>query len=400
MNGIFRYHIAQEVTSGRLALVYSKYQHSACKNELRPVSPLDPQYQPLVLLLPPTANSSFQSIAIGSRVVHYPHGIYLRIAIIWNDSCLALPTNRSVLYLYELSQETIFKSFASSEDSSINDIRHIQGRRIQSLPPGIGGNHPFSLISPIDSDACASSSAETLQAACSQSSLRNGPTDLASSNPHSLPLSGILLHNQKCFVWGQSRAKGTHQEIIFKAFDLTLDDRWRDKFFAPSTIFETSHCACALHDLEFHLVLPSLALPESFSKYQSNSSSPGFYAEKPPDNIGSIIETISPARQQALDRMNEWKLERVRGMRRAGFTECDIDDLWYSASWTSKGIARKPEGWKTAGESMVEDWEEGIPSPNIATQDLRVKRFRQAKEGPSRILRKREEDFKAIMGRD
>ncbi len=53
---------------------------------------------------------------------------------------------------------------------------------------------------------------------------------------------------------------------------------------------------------------------------------------------------------------------------------------------------RKPEGWKTVGESMAEEWEEQIPSPNMDVQDLRVKRFNKAEAGPSRQIPRTEED--------
>lgn len=66
-------------------------------------------------------------------------------------------------------------------------------------------------------------------------------------------------------------------------------------------------------------------------------------------------------------------------MRRAGFTEWDIADLWFIVSWSLHGLVRKPERWKTVGESTAEKWEERQHSPNIATQDLRVKRFEDAK---------------------
>ena len=144
-----------------------------------------------MLVSPPTTRSLLQNIAIGTRTVHYPCGRYLRITIIWSDWCDAMQANRSTLYLYELSQETIFQSFASSEDSSFRKIRRIYGRRMQSLPPALGGTHPCNLVSPIESDA-------------------------ASSGHQSAHLSGILLNDQKCFVRGPATRRPLTRTLYAK----------------------------------------------------------------------------------------------------------------------------------------------------------------------------------------
>ncbi len=84
-------------------------------------------------------------------------------------------------------------------------------------------------------------------------------------------------------------------------------------------------------------------------------------------------------------------------MRKAGLTERDIADVWRDVNWTIRGAVRKPEGWKTPGESLMEEWEERIASSSMAEQDLRAKRLRPAKDTP-RQLRNRERDFRIIMG--
>ena len=141
---------------------------------------------------------------------------------------------------------------------------------------------------------------------------------------------------------------------------------------------------CSLHDVAFEVTLPDLTLEKRRAQNVEQIRKSLFpqrppYVEKPNEEIGTITETASLERQKALNRVRDWQLARIKGMRSAGLSTCDIAEQWVTASWTRYGIIRKPEGWRSVGESRVKKSEENKIS-SLEMQDYRVSGIKRVSE--------------------
>ena len=189
---------------------------------------------------------------------------------------------------------------------------------------------------------------------------------------------------QKCFVWGPVFSQeGECIQISMKVFDLSFADSQRlNSFFSwkpdrkyHNIVLDAFHCACALHDDGFKIVLPDITIEASEPATDRNNTSktkpatlkeivasldrtawsfwPRKASSSAPDSVqdvGSTSHNDSLARQAALERKQEWLRGRIVGMKRAGLTDFEIAEVWNNSDWTRYGQVRKPEGWRELGK--------------------------------------------------
>ena len=289
----------------------------------------------------------YQNVATSKCIVNPPGPqTMLWVAIIWSDRRSVLQATRPVLYLYEVTDGIFLRSI---EDCLDENIPRLQGKRIQSLPPSIGGIHCWSpLWSSLGSPR---STSVPRRDALSENQVET--TRPASSNLHISRLAGLKLDHQKCVVWGALQNKDPPQEIICKvyAFSDTICDG-RDQDFGSARSHTWKCRSCTIHDTSFDVTLPSMYrdnVKAASAKTSRKSDFPGQprIVETPEEDVGTVVEIVSSVRRQALDKVEDWKLDRLKGMRRAGLKEWDIALIWGGAQWTGYGTIRRPEGWNT-----------------------------------------------------
>lgn len=275
-----------------------------------------------------------------------------------------------------------------SEGAITQPCRLIQGKRVTSLNQYMGGIHPHSRL---------------YQFASPQEKALGGL-----QLPHTTEYQDTYPRNvqyQKCFIWGPATSEAECTKISLKVFDFSFADpqrlhlltahganpgQRRDQTYHHIAL-KSLHCACALHDDGFRIVIPGLTAveasspvntrreskrDESTSSWLSKIASPK--DEKPPSNgimwsfwtrksstaqdrvepnVGSISRNDSLARREALERVQEWLRGRIVGMKRVGLTDFEIAELWNVSAWTQYGQVRKPERWRElgVGEESVND---------------------------------------------
>ena len=267
----------------------------------------------------------------------------------------------------------------SSEGARLRPCRIVQGKRVTSLDQHMGGAHPASspyrLASPKDTALGGLQFPHTTE------------------NQETYPRN---VQYQKCFVWGPATSEGECTRISFKVFDFSFADPQRLHSLTTYGVgagqrrnmkhhniaLNSLHCACALHDDGFQIVLPDVTIigasepatrrensGESASSWLQNSAlAPkeglpslkgtawSFWPWRPSlahdsvQDTGSITRNDSAARRAALERRQEWLRQRIRGMKRVGLTDFEIAELWNMSTWTQYGGIRKPEGWQNLGE--------------------------------------------------
>ena len=189
---------------------------------------------------------------------------------------------------------------------------------------------------------------------------------------------------QKSFVWGPVFSQaGECTQISMKVFDLSFADSQRSNLFFRwgldrkyhNISLDAFHCACALHDDGFKIVLPDINIEASEPAIDRNNTSktkPATFEEMfsslnrtawsfwprtasssvldSVQDVGSTSHNDSLARQAALERKQEWLRGRIVGMKRAGLTDFEIAEFWHNSDWTRYGQVRKPEGWRELGK--------------------------------------------------
>ena len=252
--------------------------------------------------------------------------------------------------------------------STISQLcRLVQGKRLMSLDQHMGGVHT---VSPL------------YQFAGSKEIAMGGLQVLHTiENQEAYPRN---VQYQKCFVWGPVFSQeGECTQISMKVFDLSFADSQRSNSFSSwrpdrryhNIVMDAFHCACALHDDGFKIVLPDITIetsepvtdrnnpsktkPATFEEIFSslNRTAWSFWPRKAspstPDSVqdvGSTSRNDSLARQAALERKQEWLRERIVGMKRVGLTDFEIAEFWNISDWTRYGQVRKPEGWRELGK--------------------------------------------------
>jgi hypothetical protein len=297
------------------------------------------------LLSRPESNSTYKNVTVAPTfTIHRT----IRVAIIWQSS--NEKDLRSELYIYDIPEVFYYKPSYNHSPTSDLPYHIVQGKRITSLSPQIGGTHPYSPL--WHSDSSKHAVLGGLQLPHTTGNQDNYPRNL---------------QYQKCFVWGATDSTENCTQITCKIFDLSFADPerlrlltgggvlWRQRQ-KPSSLFiraKTLLCACALHDDEFKIVLPNTTTTPS-----TNDSSPevarksefwpwkAVYPKQDHGNIGSMTRDDPPARQKALKRREEWFKMRIVEMRRKGLSDFEIAELWGHSRWTRYGQIRKPDGWQ------------------------------------------------------
>ena len=304
-----------------------------------------------------------------------------RVAIVWQTTDFENPV--SELYIYDIPEVVYYEhceacSRIIPDSASIplegisggtisQHCRLVQGKRVISLDQHMGGVHT---LSPLYQFA----------------------------GPNVIALGGLqILHTvdnqeayprnvqyQKCFVWGPVFSQdGECTQISMKVFDLSFADRQRlNSFFEwkpnrkyHNIALDAFHCACALHDDGFKIVLPDITIAASepaTDRKNTSKTKPATFEEIvaslnrtawtfwprrasswAPDSVqdlGSTLRNDSLARQAALERKQEWLRGRIVGMKRVGLTDFEIAEFWNISDWTRYGQIIKPEGWRELGK--------------------------------------------------
>lgn len=312
----------------------------------------------LPILLHPYDNCIFRNIAIAPVTTR--HGT-VRVAIIWQSR--DVENRRLELYIYDVPEACCHGDHGASSESpratlgDFPDHRVVQGKRVTSINHQMGGIHPSSPVWGLASTAAAK---ETLQRECALGGLQV---------PHSISDQDSFPHNlqyQKCFVWGPVENQET-VSIQCKIFDFSFADPHRLKSMISKTAYHSEawrylpemnrlHCACALHDDGFRIVLPPTeqlaTVSPGVQKQTEKRHGSSFWPWKCKDtaqvseHMPVVTRNDSVARQEALDRETEWLRQRIRAMKRADLSNFDIAELWGSARWAQYGQVRKPDGWE------------------------------------------------------
>lgn len=348
------------------------------------------------LLSRPRPNSAYKNVSVAQTVTKDGN---IRVAIVWQTTDLEKPI--SELYIYDIQEAVYYEPCKSynhnimenpsteTEDLSEGAIpqpcRLIQGKRVTSLNQYMGGMHPHSPL---------------YQLASPQETALGGlQFPHTTENQETYPRN---VQYQKCFIWGPTTSEAECTQISLKVFDFSFADPQRlhsltaygakagqrRDLSCHSIELNSLHCACALHDDGFRIVLPDIEAFEPVNtKRESNTGElisswlPNFAIPKgslPLDGIisslwprkpssaphsalqnnGHISRNDSPARRAALERRQEWLRGRIVGMKREGLSDFEIAELWNVSAWTQYGQVRKPEGWQGLGivkESVDDD---------------------------------------------
>lgn len=327
-------------------------------------------------------NSVYKNVAVAPTAITDGS---IRVAIVWQTADLEEPI--SELYIYDISEAVYYGSCRTyrqnildsvcttlegiSESTILRSCRLVWGKRLTSLDQHMGGIHTFCPLNQL--------------ASLPEMAMGGLQIPHTAENQEAYPRT---VRYQKCFVWGPATSGGECTRISLKVFDLSFTDQqrmrslmtysvgggWRrDKKF-HNICLNAFHCACALHDDGFRIVLPDTSSVEAskLATERDNTSSslqrtatlkesllplnespwsfwPREATSSAPDsvqNIGSVSRNDSLARLAALERRQEWLRGRIAGMKRVGLTDFEIAELWNMSSWTQYGQIRKPEGWQ------------------------------------------------------
>ena len=332
----------------------------------------------IALLSCPRPNSVYRNATAAPAIIRDGGN---RVAIVWQTTNLEKPI--SELYIYDIPEavfhepcEAYSQNTSDSVSTTVKGIskggisqfcRLVQGKRVMSLDQHMGGVHTFSPL---------------YHLACPQEVAMGGLQMIhTSENQEAYPRN---VQYQKCFVWGPVfSGEGECSQISMKVFDFSFADpqrtqtvfRWRRERKYRNISLGSRHCACALHDDGYKIILPDMTTIEAsepttdhkdaseivrksateiFSSLNGSALSlwPWRTTSSAPDsvpNVGSISHNDSPARQAALERKQEWLRGRILGMKRAGLNDLTISELWNMSDWTQYGQIRKPEGWRDLG---------------------------------------------------
>lgn len=330
----------------------------------------------VALLCPPRQDLCFRNFAVATFLVPKRHAM---VGILWQET--KPEGSRLELYYYNVpcaSSQDIPRATrivgsdcaCGSYDDAMASVAHgqvgdtqscisVQGKRISSIAPHMGGIHPSSPLRDlpdtqtrfhIDEDALGG-----VQLFC----------DPDQRGEHiERRREGCLV--QKIMVWGRSNRGDSH--ITVRIFDLSFAVpsrlRWYQTFNhwtgADTSPHKNNYCTCPLHDEGFRVTLPDTSChnlshhpslspssrPKStlssllVSSWKSNLS-PVVSASK-----GSVEQCDLPARQEALEREKHFYKQAIKSMKRGGMSNESIETEWSGARLTHNGKIPKPTGWR------------------------------------------------------
>lgn len=276
---------------------------------------------------------------------------FVRVAIIWQQRSSDKPL--AELYIYDVPLHLIYGPSWVSDGSltfignpdDIDDLSNyyvVQGKRVTSLDPRVGGVHRCSLLWDL-SRGEGDEMPLPKQASLGGLQFPHGVGSRDSSMSY-YP----KIQYQKCFLWGPG-GNTQSTSIMCKIFDFSFAHparlHRRDGLGIQSLIWiNERHCACALHDESFRILLPSVQSAikpaKSGRRPSSQRRESSFWPWKSKctpaieADIGSLSQVNPPAREAALLRRHEWFRDHIRGMKRAGLSEFEIAELWGCAAWT------------------------------------------------------------------
>lgn len=337
----------------------------------------------VVALLSPKQGWCFRNLTVAPYLVGNCHAL---IGIIWQET--DSEDSRPELYHYNVcrtsSGDNLYAESVVSPDSAAESYDEapasgnsqsyisIQGKRIASMTPQMGGIH-------------------------SSSPLHDPETRFHKEED---PISGLQIFrdhnhrshrersredvlNEKIIVWGRSEKGDSH--ITLRIFYLSFADpsQLRSYQNARSWIgtntspYRNNFCACPLHDDGFRVMLPDTSCeplschpayspfrprptsrPESIFKPKSifrlkSILSPlmsSLRKQKSPTVAsapkGSVEHIDPPARQEALEREMGFFKEIIKAMKGCGMSNESIETEWSGARMTDRGKIPKPNGWR------------------------------------------------------
>ena len=339
-----------------------------------------------------------------------------RVAVIWQANCRG--HEHSELYFYDIPNILLFRTreegTAEQRDAYLQRLTgpdltvlsehlesagwfiNIYGSRVQSLSWQMGGIHPSS---PLWDASFERSSRHPFDV---QEAL--GGLQITQSTTGR---RGEFVEIRKCFVWGPAESDEQHVSLIIFDFrfegstillrNVCPDEHpvWQSNPINPPE-YHFTHCACALHDDGYDIVLPDtscdalIARTAQSQKTQSQCTSSAktstgepsypkhgteeywrkeellhkklrtlfpksgpsfpslFCTKSPPPTpaLGSITHYDPPARKEALERRDEELREHIRRWKREGKSDFDIAQGWSHSRWSGWGTIAKPEGWQ------------------------------------------------------
>lgn len=130
-------------------------------------------------------------------------------------------------------------------------------------------------------------------------------------------------------------------------------------------------CQCALHDDGYRVVLPRLGASHGGRNSDANANADAkvgaeaevgdkistsrwlrFFTrkqdreEKEEEDLGSVERCVEEHVQAAMDRKEEWLLDKVRVLKRAGLDDEGVLQAWERRPWAQFGFVALPDGWK------------------------------------------------------
>ena len=305
---------------------------------------------PIAKLQSPHNHAIYQNVAISPLLAVDDT---IQIAIIWQ-----IPTplsHTSELYIYEIP--TLYQQFNSE----------IQAKRVRSLGVGIGGIHPSSTLFKRPDPL----SPELPSNIDDQQNALSGLAFLQTAQKGSL---NFYIPKQRVYIyaWGPC-----NNGIKLHIFDISYSTPFLNtlpphpasgsKFVRkidPSYNW-SNVCQCALHDDGYRVVLLRLwpsymgrntgATAEVEGKTSTSRWLRIFTRKKnaeegeEEEDLGSVEWRVEAPVQQALNRKEEWLLEKVRVLKRAGLDDEGVVAAWFSRRWTGFGLTPLPAGWKDLG---------------------------------------------------
>ena len=337
------------------------------------------------LLSRPRLDSVYKNVAVAPSISKDGSA---RVAIVWQTTDLDKPI--SELYIYDIP-ETIYdepcRSYslktggdASANAESLGDrgrqrpCRLVQGKRVTWVDQHMGGIHPSSPLHRLGSP----------QATALGGLQFPHTTENQDARPRNVQY-------QKCFVWGPATYEDECKQMFFKIIDFSFADpqrlhslmaygvRARQRRNRDPHIIALNHvhCACALHDKGFQIILPDVTIIKASELVTIKRKIPGEAAPSslqisallkqnllpngnkwslwpgepasPQDcvrDVGTVLQNDPLARRAALERWRNWLMGRIVRMKRMGLSEFEIAELWNLSPWTQYGQVRKPDGWR------------------------------------------------------
>lgn len=332
----------------------------------------------VALLSPPRQGLCFRNFTVAAFLVPERHAL---VGIIWQEP--ESEYSRPELYYYNVpcasprdisraesivclhcatgSYDEASASGITGQIGSSKSYISVQGKRVASIAPHMGGIHPSSPLRDlpdtqirihIDEDALSG-----LQFFC----------DPDQRGEHGEGHRNVNLV-QKMMVWGPSGKDDSH--ITFRIFDLSFAvpshlrlyqtfRRWAGAGISPA---KNTYCACPLHDQGFRVTLPCTSCqtlahhpsPSPSSRPKSKSSLSSLMMSSRKSNLspavsmskGSVEQCDPSARQEALEREKEFYKEAITSMKRSRMSNESIETEWSGAQSTLRGKVPKPTGWR------------------------------------------------------